>query len=148
MTGASDLRAATAAYVSALEGLTPETLPAWRALCAPDMLFRDPFNDAIGLDAAEGVFRKMFEDVSQISFRVLDSAVSGQNAYLRWRFDFHARGRDWTIEGMSEIMFDERARVVRHIDHWDAASQFYETIPLLGSLIRAVKQRLSAAPRS
>ena len=148
MTQAPDLNAATAAYISALEGLTPATLPDWRALCAENIRFRDPFNDATGLDAAEGVFRKMFEDVSQIRFRVGDSAMSGQNAYLRWRFDFHARGQDWSIEGMSEIAFDEHGRVVCHIDHWDAASQFYETIPVLGGLIRLVKRRLSAAPRS
>ena len=142
-----DLRAAVAAYVSALEGLTPETLPGWRALCAPAMRFRDPFNDVAGIDAAEAVFRKMFEDISQIRFRVSDSAVSGRTAYLRWRFAFRLRGRDWTIDGMSEVVFDEDGRVVAHIDHWDAASQFYETIPLLGSLIRLVKRRLSAAPR-
>ena len=148
MTRAPDLNAATAAYVSALEGLTPETLPDWRTLCADNMRFRDPFNDVTGLDAAEGVFRKMFEDVSQIRFRVGDSAVSGQTAYLRWRFDFHARGRDWTLEGMSEITFNDQGLVERHVDHWDAASQFYETLPLLGSLMRLVKRRLSAAPRS
>ena len=146
MTEPPDLRAATAAYIGALEGLGPETLADWRALCAPDVRFRDPFNDVTGLDAAEGVFRKMFEDVSQIRFRVSDSALSDRCAYLRWRFAFRARGRDWTIEGMSEVGFDDRGRVVRHIDHWDAATQFYETIPLLGGLIRLVKRRLSAAP--
>ena len=148
MTGSSDIRWAAAAYVAFLEALTPESLPGLKDFCAPEVAFRDPFNDVAGIDALEAVFRKMFEDVAEPHFKVKDYALSGRTAYLCWDFTFRARGRAWSIDGMSEVTFDDEGKVLRHIDHWDAASQFYETVPFLGTLIRLIKRRLTAATRA
>jgi hypothetical protein len=30
-----------------------------------------------------------------------------------------------------------------HLDHWDAAAQVYEQIPLLGSVLRVLRRKLS-----
>jgi hypothetical protein len=34
--------------------------------------------------------------------------------------------------------------VVDHRDYWDAAEELYETLPLLGTLLRALRSRLRA----
>ena len=137
------MRSAVDAYVAFYETLTPQTLDRLEDLCAPEVRFRDPFNDAIGVPAVRAIFEKMFDDVAEPRFEVTDRAISGRTCYLRWVFTF-ATNRRQRIDGVSEVHFDETGRVVAHIDHWDAGAQIYERVPGLGLLIRIVKRRLSA----
>lgn len=148
MSRSPDLAAAARAYADFYEALTPERLPELSELCAPDVRFKDPFNEVRGVAALTLVFAKMFEDVEAPRFRVDDIAIGAERAYLRWRFTFRRKGggREAVIDGMTEVGFDAQGRVAEHIDHWDAASQLYERVPLLGSLIRLVKRRIAAAP--
>ncbi len=139
-----DIEAAARAYAAYFESLTPERLNELEGFCAPGIRFRDPFNEVTGVAALQRVFRKMYEDVDDPRFKVDDVAISGATAYLRWRMTFRKLNREWEIVGMSEVRFDENARVAAHFDHWDVASQLYERLPLIGSLIRILKRRLSA----
>ncbi|MDH3474507.1 MAG: nuclear transport factor 2 family protein [Rhodospirillales bacterium] len=145
MTQARGLEAAVAAYVAFYEGLTPERLERLEALCAPDVRFRDPFNDVTGVAAYRSILARMFEDVAAPRFAVIDRAISGRVAYLRWNFSFVPRGgvAPWRIEGMSEVHFDEEGRVSAHLDHWDSGSQFYGRLPLLRHVIALIRKRLS-----
>jgi steroid Delta-isomerase len=45
---------------------------------------------------------------------------------------------------MSELTFDSDGKVARHIDYWDAGKHFYEKLPLLGALLRAIRRRVAA----
>ncbi len=144
MTAAPDIEAAARAYAAYFERVTPESLSELEQFCAPDIRFRDPFNDVTGVATLRQVFAKMFEDVEDPRFHVDDVAASASTAYLRWRMTFRKFNRDWEIPGMSELHFDGEGRVVLHIDHWDAAAQIYERLPLLGALLRFLRRRLSA----
>ncbi len=76
---------------------------------------------------------------------MIDRAVSGRVAYLRWDFSFVPRrgGAPWRIEGMSEVHFDAEGRVTAHLDHWDSGSQFYGRLPVLRHVIALIRRRLS-----
>jgi hypothetical protein len=45
---------------------------------------------------------------------------------------------------MSEVQFDEAGSVRAHIDHWDAAGQLYEKLPVIGWILRRIRARLAA----
>jgi steroid delta-isomerase len=141
-----DLAARAAQYADYFERMTPQTVDQLRALAAPDIRFKDPFNDVRGVERMERCMQAMFADATDVRFQVLDRAVNGATAYLRWRFWFKPKRLGgtvpWQVDGMSEVHFDAEGRVVEHIDHWDAASQFYARLPLLGALIRWVQGRL------
>lgn len=133
-----------ARYIAFCEGMTPEDLDRLDAYCAPDVRFRDPFNDATGVEAYRRVLSRMFEDVGQPRFAVKASALQGDHCLLRWRFAFRRAGGDEVaIEGMSEIRFTAEGLVQSHCDFWDAG-RVYETVPLLRTLLRLVRRRLSA----
>ncbi len=143
------VRAALDTYVAFFEGLSLESLSGLDTLCAQDVRFRDPFNDVRGVAAFRAVLAKMFEDVDEPRFEVTDRAVSGRTAYLRWTFAYRVSGSRQgarRIEGVSEVHLNADGKVTAHIDHWDAGAQIYEQVPVLGSLVRMVKRRLSAAP--
>ena len=133
-------------YIAFFENLTPDSLDRFDEVFAADARFRDPFNDSRGIAAVRQVFARMFEQLQDHSFKVLDHAVAGNRAYLNWEFRFSRRGKTQSllIEGMSPIDFDHDGRVTAHIDHYDAAGQVYETIPLLGAVLRALRKRIAA----
>jgi hypothetical protein len=45
---------------------------------------------------------------------------------------------------MSELRFAADGRVREHIDHWDAAAQVYERLPLIGGLMRLIRRRFAS----
>jgi ketosteroid isomerase-like protein len=141
-----DIRPHVRNYIAVFEQLTPGRIDELLSLCAEDMRFVDPFNDVRGRRRVRRVFEKMFEDAGDVHVHVRDWAVSGTTAYLRWSFAFRPRssGKLWTIEGMSELHFDEAGVLRAHIDHWDAAGQLYEKLPYVGWLLRKIRGRLAA----
>lgn len=144
MTG--DLGAVAAAYARFWENLAEADLGRLDAVLAPDVRFRDPFNDVRGLDRVRAVFAKMFRLLQDVRIEVTDCAVSSDKpvCYMRWVFSYRLRRwpRAWRLEGVTEVHFDERGMVAAHLDHWDAASQVYEKMPAVGFLLRRLRRRL------
>lgn len=134
---------AAESYVAFLEAMTPGELARLEEFCAPEVHFRDPFNDVTGVAGYRRIMAKMFEDVGQPDFVVTGKALAGEHLYLRWRFAASGPGgRPLRFEGMSAVDFDAAGRVVAHRDFWDAGT-VYEKIPVLRSLIGFVKRRLA-----
>lgn len=52
-------------------------------------------------------------------------------------------GAAWPVDGVSEVHLTPDGKVAAHLDHWDAGSQFYARLPVLGFLIRLVRRRLA-----
>jgi limonene-1,2-epoxide hydrolase len=134
-----------ARYLHLFETLTADRLDEFDPLTTPDVRFSDPFTDVIGRDRLKAVLAKMFADVDEPRFTVIGYAGDGASRYVRWRFDARSRGRTRVaiaIEGMSEMQIAEDGRICSHVDHWDAARQVYERLPVLGWLLRQLKRRI------
>ncbi len=117
--------------------------------------FKDPFNEVTGTLAIEKIFAHMFAQVSNPRFTVLTSFCgSGEHAneaFLTWLFYWKSDDLAKTkkvfapIRGSSHIKFNSVGKVVFHRDYWDAAEELYETVPVLGSILRMIKRKLQAA---
>lgn len=139
------MKQAVAAYGRFFETIAPDSLDRLDGIVAPDVRFVDPFNDVTGIEKYRAIFRHMFDTVEQPRFTILRTAIEGDTAFYRWRFSFRRKGavEIWTIEGMSEVRFRPDGLVAEHVDHWDAASQLYERLPVLGALLRWVRRKLA-----
>lgn len=135
------------AYVRFYEALSPESLKDISDVCHDDILFRDPFNETVGVNAYAALLAGMFKSAPDITFKVLHCAYDGEACFLRWdsQATVKALGKDpWSVKGMSELRFADDGRVISHIDHWDAASQFYERLPVIGGILRIIRRRVAA----
>jgi steroid delta-isomerase len=143
----ADLSSALATYARFWETLTPARLDTLADLVAPDVRFKDPFNDVRGAAHMIACMRLMY-DHGTPRFEILDRSLGTNAGYLLWRYvNDPGDGKPlMVIDGMSEIRFRADGRVAEHLDHWDAAEQVYERVPLLGALIRLVKRRLQLPP--
>jgi hypothetical protein len=130
-------------YARFFEHLGAETLDDLAPLLHRDVRFKDPFNDVRGARSMIGVLAMMY-DHGTPRFIIRDRARGHGAGYLRWRYESRPKGAGatWVIEGMSEVRFDDSGLVIEHVDHWDAAAQFYSRLPLVGWLIKRVAKRL------
>jgi len=126
-------------YAHFFETLTPTFAESeFKNLFTDDAVFADPFQHVQGVDKIISVFRHMYTTLNHPHFDVIETIGDNEKGYIRWRFYYN----ESSFEGISHVRFDSNGRVCSHIDYWDAASNVYEKIPLLGSLLRAIKKRL------
>lgn len=136
---------ACARYVRFLETLTPAALHNLGAFVTDDVVFRDPFNDVRGCTAMQRVLQKMFDDLSEIDFCVTAQASQRPISFIAWELTgrLSRSGQPLRLNGVSHLVFADDGRVKVHIDYWDAASQLYERLPLLGPVLRMLRRRMA-----
>jgi steroid Delta-isomerase len=129
------------------ETITEQSLSEIRSLYASDAYFKDPFNEVNDIAAIEKIFAHMFVASHNPRFVVLSKIENGDEAFLVWEFRFRIKRYkpdvEQIIRGASHLRFDANDRVMFHRDYWDAAEEFYEKLPLIGSIVRFVKRRVS-----
>ena len=136
----------TAKVVAFFEALTPQMLARLDAVYSDDARFIDPFNDVSGLAGVRRVFEHMFETLDAPRFEILSTLTEGEQCFLLWNFRFRRKGRPATslIHGSTHVRFAADGRIAWHRDYWDPARELYETVPLLGAVMRWLRRRLSA----
>lgn len=137
------MRDAAERYRRYLETLTADTLANLGEYVAPDVHFKDPFNDCRGIAAMQAVFLHMFGTVDDIQFEVHRMAMDGNTCLMDWSFEGQLSGRPWRFDGASVVTFGSGGCVTSHIDHWDAASALYERLPLIGPLLAFFRRRIA-----
>jgi len=140
----ADMPAAVDRYVAFMRSLGPDSLDRLDEGLTEDARFCDPFNDVAGLPSVRRVFEHTYRMLRDVEIEVSDRAIVGNRCYLRWVFRYRlARSRRvWAVVGVTELHFAPDGRVRAHIDHWDAAGQIYEKLPVVGPLLRGIRRRL------
>ena len=112
---------------------------------APDMRFRDPFHNVHGVEAVIAALKSAYDRVDHVHITIRARARDGDVSLVLWTFQFRTRkrGTPMLLEGVAEIHQDpETGLITEHLDHWDAAEQFFQDLPVVGFLIRMIKKRL------
>jgi ketosteroid isomerase-like protein len=136
--------ARVARVVTLFESITPADVARLGELYAPDVRFKDPFNEVQGVPAVQKIFAHMFVALDTPRFVVHDIVVDGDQCFLTWDFLFRFKRFDraeQVVHGGSHLRFDAQDRVVLHRDYWDAAEELYEKLPLVGALMRWLKRQ-------
>jgi hypothetical protein len=138
-------RETTARIATFFEQLTPASVQQLADFYAPEARFKDPFNEVQGLAHIERIFQHMYVALDQPHFVVTQQLVDGEQAFLVWDFRFRFKRFDtqsWqTVRGSTHLQFDAQGRITLHRDYWDAAEELYEKLPVLGGVMRWLKQR-------
>lgn len=123
--------------------LTPESLERVGEMYAQDAVFVDPFNQLTGLASVRAVYQHMFDTLKQPRFVVTTFVERERDGFMTWDFLFECRGQAQQISGCTQFELNDQGLIVLHRDYWDAAQQVYEKIPLLGSVLRMIRRKLS-----
>jgi steroid Delta-isomerase len=139
--------ARVARVVAMFESLAPADLARLPEYYAADARFKDPFNEVQGVDAIRRIFEHMFTALDEPRFVVREIVADGDQCFLTWDFLFRMKRfsrEPQVIRGGSHLRFDAAGLVVLHRDYWDAAEELYEKLPVVGGLMRWLKNRANS----
>lgn len=125
------------------EELRPDTLDSIVTIYGPDAHFRDPFNDVSGVASIRQIYAHMFESLENPAFTVTESVEQAERLCLVWVFRFGWRGRLVEFEGTTWFDLDEQGLIRRHRDFWDVSQGVYERLPILGTVLRALRKKMA-----
>lgn len=131
------------AYCDFLEAVTPENLHRLRNLAARQVHFRDPFNGVNGVDEMIAIFEDMFKTVGPCTFKIHGRTGGNSHCFITWTLTGVLFGKPWSVDGASELRFDDDGLLSSHIDFWDAAQGVYEHFPVIGGILKMLRRRLS-----
>ena len=115
----------------------------------PKIVFDDPLGTIEGRNEMIKYYLNLYQNVVDIRFDFKDSTNNNNNSYMfSWVMYLKTKslksGEEIKLEGVSHLKFDPKTDlVIYHRDYFDMGAFIYEHIPVVGSLIRYIKRRLS-----
>ena len=131
------------AYCSLATGNTAELAP----LYSEDIYFEDPSHGIQGKAALVERFQHLYRNVDSCNFKFHQTLDTGGEIFLAWTMILRQRGPKSgeviRVEGASFLKVRNN-RIYYHRDYFDLGAFVYENVPMLGSIIKRIKQRLAS----
>lgn len=114
-----------------------------------EISFRDPILQVNGLDDLKRYFNHGIANASACHFAFEAQVITQQTAFLTWQMRLQheklAGGLEIVVPGCTHLEFaDDENKVRHHVDYYDVGAMVYEHVPVIGFLIRKVRQRLES----
>ena len=110
-----------------------------------DIVFIDPFHRLEGLSALTGHFAKLYRHLNEIHFVYSDQAWTTGSALLTWQMEIShrslQRGKPISVRGATQVQFEEKIHL--HRDFFDGADLVYNHIPVVGTILQSIRNRVS-----
>lgn len=130
---------------SAYQTLGSDKLDDVETLYAADVYFEDPSHAIQGKPALLKYFAKMFTNLQDCRFKFHKTITNGTDIFMSWTmFLNHPRlrnGETVRVEGASYLR-TRNGKIYYHRDYFDMGAMVYENLPLLGRIVKRIKQRL------
>lgn len=130
-----------AALFEVYHQLSAERVPELASHYAQDCLFRDPFNQAHGREQLQALFLHMFTHTGDPRFTITHHLIGAEEAAVYWRFECILLGRNYSLEGMSQLRLNPQGLVQTHVDYWDGAHML-AALPWVGAWIRLLQRQM------
>lgn len=108
--------------------------------------FLDPVGSHNGIDSVKTYYKNLYENVDSITFEKMGHVQEGDKHVYFWRMKLKTpaikNGEEFSVEGTSHIIFNEKNLVSYHRDYFDMGEFVYENVPVLGWIIKKIKLRL------
>jgi hypothetical protein len=86
------------------------------------------------------------QQLDSIKFQVLSVQDTGRDSYVRWLMQTKCKAMGQAIDiqsnGISHLRFNADSKIIVHQDYWDSMQGFYEHLPLIGGVLRWIKNGL------
>ncbi|RTZ15646.1 nuclear transport factor 2 family protein [Vibrio aquaticus] len=110
-----------------------------------EVVFEDAAHRLEGREALEDYFEALYANVKRCDFSIHEHQQVGDSGFLTWQMSLEhpklSKGSVIYVNGVTHIKFSQ-GQVIYHRDYFDLGEMLYENLPLLGSVIKSIKQRL------
>lgn len=113
----------------------------------PQAHFSDPIGEHSGVSDIKKYYAGIYGPVTAIRFEFKKPLMVGNDLALEWTMFYKSSklkgGQEIVVDGLSKISFDPITnQAIKHRDYFDVGSMVYEHVPLLGSIVRYIKNML------
>ncbi|WP_413701481.1 nuclear transport factor 2 family protein [Psychromonas sp. KJ10-10] len=126
------------------QNLDRDNLDQLKEVYSEQIEFVDAVEKIKGLSALTAYFQHLYENMHYCRFIISDMIEQEGQACLVWRMEYaHQKinaGEMVTVEGCSFLVFSEK--IDFHRDYVDMGQMLYEHIPLVGRVIKGIKNRV------
>lgn len=133
-------------FVDTYQKLGTNNLNLLNGLYSSDVVFVDPMHHISGLDNLTDYFNELYTNLSSCSFHIDEVIHNKQEAAIYWTMQYcHPKlnkGNTVEVHGHSKLRGNED-KVIYHRDYLDLGAMIYEHVPLLGRVIKHIKNRVS-----
>ncbi|MEP1215988.1 MAG: nuclear transport factor 2 family protein [Marinobacter sp.] len=106
--------------------------------------FTDPFATVRGIDELTEYFTGAYANVISCGFDFGDPVISGEDVCIPWVMHLqHKRirkGKAVSVDGISQLVIREGC-VISHRDYFDVGQLLYENLPVMGGVIRWLRNQ-------
>lgn len=110
-----------------------------------DIEFADPIEKIKGREQMKKYYGNMYKNVKDVKFDFSEMVIQGDTVVGVWvmtlKTDSLNGGEPIQVEGNSVIRFRD-GKAVYHRDYFDMGAMIYEKIPVLGWMVRTVKNKM------
>ncbi len=117
---------------------------------AQNIVFEDPVATHTGLRSVEQYFEKLLVSAKQCDFAIhnvisCESNTENIDYVVTWTMDLVLDGqsRHIKLDGITQLKITDDL-IVYHRDYYDLGQMVYEHVPVVGWLVKKIKQRLGA----
>ena len=107
--------------------------------------FVDPVKSIMGLAELTRYFEHLYKHVDHCQFTLKSYVLNEQDYSLEWVMNMRhkkiAKSREIILDGASFIQFSN-GKVCYHRDYYDLGALVYEQIPVLGTVVKRVRNAI------
>jgi len=115
-----------------------------RQFYSVNIVFEDPLVELTGIEALTKYYSNLYRHLIAIKFDIPKVQFDGRDAFALWTMELrHKRlngGSTVHVPGMSHLTF-EGHQATYHRDYFDLSTMVYEQIPLVGPVVRFLKEK-------
>jgi limonene-1,2-epoxide hydrolase len=111
-----------------------------------DVQFQDPITQTDGLDELKKHYTKSYQNIKSIRFDFSEFIATENKYSCTWVMTAAVNGlnsgKEFQVSGVSVLYFNSEGLITYHRDYFDLSEMVYEKIPLIGSIVRGIKNKL------
>ncbi|QOL27024.1 nuclear transport factor 2 family protein [Thalassotalea sp. LPB0316] len=131
-------------FIEVYQQLGTDNLALLDSVYHDQVTFKDPMHLVVGLKDLRAYFDSLYTNLISCQFEITEVMHQDNKAALYWRMTYiHKqlnKAQPITVEGHTKLIA-EGDKVIYHRDYVDMGAMVYEYIPLVGRMIKYIKNR-------
>ncbi|WP_105903298.1 nuclear transport factor 2 family protein [Vibrio gangliei] len=140
-------------FIETYQNLDKDHLHLLDEIYADHIQFQDPLHRVEGLHQLHQYFEHLYANVISCHFEINQTFEQREQAAVYWTMHLrHPKlnhGNSIVVDGHSHLVFSQdegcaQCKIIHHRDYFDIGSMLYEQLPVVGSIVKFIKQKASS----
>jgi len=127
-------------FINMLKNFNHNNLKSLETIYSDYVQYEDPINTGKDLPHLKLILEDLLKVFKGITFESIHSIHDDDFAFVSWKMRYKFRNKDYEIDGISRLRFNESGQITEHKDYWDASFPLYGTFPIMGPIMKLIKK--------